>query len=164
MSGNRPFSAKSVYKETTFQNGDSQICTSVDIGQRLDCPHRPDRCLPTCSDLPSIQKVSLVHVRRSGLLIHGLTFQNVPNSVEFHQTDGCNSSAFASTCHSVISVPRRLAYKRANSQPASISSISYNIVPSNCTESRVHSKSKEVRIDTIPEIHVYRDGISDNRI
>ena len=34
-------------------------------------------------------------------------------------------------------------------------------MPSNCAESRVHSKSKEVRFDTIPEIHVYRDGISD---
>ena len=34
-------------------------------------------------------------------------------------------------------------------------------MPSNYTESRVHSKSKEVRFDTSPEIHVYRDGISD---
>ena len=71
-SGNRFFSAKSIYKETTIQDGDNQFGMTVDIGQRLDCLHRPDRCLPTCSDSTSIQKVSSVHVRRSGLPIHGL--------------------------------------------------------------------------------------------
>ena len=79
-------------------------------------------------------------------------------SMDFHQTNGCNSSALTSTCHLVVSVPRRLAYKRSNSQQTSIS---HNILPSNCAKSRVHSKSKEVRFDTSPEIHVYRDGISD---
>ena len=77
-SSNRSFSAKSIHKETTFQDGDSQFCTTIDIGQRLDCLHRPDRCLPACSDSPSIQKVSSVHVRRSGLPIHSLTLLNIP--------------------------------------------------------------------------------------
>ena len=127
---------------------------AINIGQQLDCLHRPGRCLPTCSDSPLIQKLSSFYVRRSGLPIHGVTLRNVPKSMDFHQTDGCNSSTLASTCHPVISVPRRLVYKRSNPQPASIS---YNILLSNCAESRVHSKSKEVRFDTIPEIHIYRD-------
>ena len=42
-SGIRSSSAKSIYKETTIQDGDSQFCTTIDIGQRLDCLHRPDR-------------------------------------------------------------------------------------------------------------------------
>ena len=62
MSVNRSFSAKSIHKEATIQDGDSKVSTSVDIGQLLDCLHRPDRCLPTCSDSPTIQEVSLVHV------------------------------------------------------------------------------------------------------
>ena len=144
-SGSSSFSAKSIHKETIIQDGDSQFCTTIDIGQQLDCCHKPDRCLPTCSDSPSIQKVSSLHVRRSDLPVHGLTLRNVPKSVDFHQTDGSNSSALASTCHPIISVPRRLAHKRSNSQPASIS---YNILPSNGAESRVYSRSKEIRFDT----------------
>ena len=60
--------------------------------------------------------------------------------------------------HPGISVPRQLAYKRSNLQPTNIS---HKILPPNCTKSRFHSKSKEVKVDTSPEIHVYRDGISD---
>ena len=60
--------------------------------------------------------------------------------------------------HLTISVPRRLACKRSNSQQTCISR---NILPSNISKSRVHSKSKEVRFDTSSEIHLYRDGISD---
>ena len=105
-SGNRSFSAKSVHKEATIQDGDSQVSTTVDIGQYLGCLHRPDRCLPTCSDSSSIQEISSVHVRRSGLPSHGLTFRNVPKSVDFHQTNGHNSWTLASTCHLIISEPR----------------------------------------------------------
>ena len=36
MSGNRSFSAKSIHKETTIQDGDSQVSTTIHIGQRLD--------------------------------------------------------------------------------------------------------------------------------
>ena len=80
--------------------------------------------------------------------------------MDFHLTNGRNSSALVSTCHLVISIPRRLADKRSDSQPTSIS---HNVLPSNCTKSMFHSKSKEVRFDTSPEIHVYRHGISDRR-
>ena len=80
-----------------FKTRDSQFCTTINIGQRLDCLHRPDRCLPTCSDSSSIQEVSSVHARRSGLPIYGLTIWNVPKSVDFHKTDCRNSSALAST-------------------------------------------------------------------
>ena len=61
-SGNRSFAAKSIYKETTFQNGDSQFNTSVNIVPLLDCLHRLDRYLPTCSESTLISKVSSVHV------------------------------------------------------------------------------------------------------
>ena len=79
-SSNRSFSAKSIYRETTIQDGDSQVNTAIDIVQQLDCLHRPDRCLPTCSDSPLTQKVFLVHVRGSGLPIHSLTLRK-PASV-----------------------------------------------------------------------------------
>ena len=66
-------------------------------------------------------------------------------SVNFHQTDGRNSGSFASTCRLTISVPRRLAYKRSNTQQTHIT---HYISPSNGSKSRVHSKFKEVRFDT----------------
>ena len=138
-SSNRSYSTKSVHKETTIQDGDSQVPMTIDIGQGLGCLHRPDRCLSTCSNSSSIQKVPSVHVLRSGLPIHSLTFRNVPKSVDFHQSNGHNSSALASACHLVTSVPRQLAYERCNLQQTSIS---HNILPSNCAKSRVHSKSK----------------------
>ena len=75
------------------------------------------------SNYEVIQKVSSVHVRRSRLPIHGLTFRNVPKSVDFHQTNERNSSALASTCQFVISIPRCISYRRSNSQPTSISNV-----------------------------------------
>ena len=77
--------------------------------------------------------------------------------MDFHQINGCNSSALASACHIPVSVLRRLADKRFVSQPHNIS---HNLLPSNHTKSRFHTKSKEVRFDTSTEIHVYRHGIS----
>ena len=41
-SGNRSFPAKSIHKETPIQDGDSQVSMTIDIGQSLDCLHRPD--------------------------------------------------------------------------------------------------------------------------
>ena len=155
-SGDRSFSAKSVHKETTIQDGDSQVSTTINIGQRLGCLHRPNRCLPTRSDSSSVQEYLRSMFEDQVFQFMALSFRMSP-SVDFHQTNGCNSSALASTCHLVISIPRQLAYKRSNSQQTSIS---HNILPSNCANSRVHSKFKEVRFDTSPEIHVYRDEIS----
>ena len=53
----RSFSAESIYKETTVQNGDSQVTTAIDTGQRLGCLHRSDRCLSICSDSSSVKEV-----------------------------------------------------------------------------------------------------------
>ena len=39
--------------------------------------------------------------------------------------------------------------------------ISHKILPPNSTKSRFYSKSKDVRFNSSPETHVYRDGISD---
>ena len=158
MSSNRSFFTKSIYKETAIQDGDSQVCKKVDCDQRLGCLHRLDRCLLSCSNSCTIQKVSLVHLRRSDILIHGLTLWYVPKSVDFHQINGLNSMASMPTCHFSFSVPRCLADKRSDSQ---LTTISDNILPSNSTKSRFHSKSKEVRFDTKSEFHVYRHGISD---
>ena len=155
---NRSFSVESVHKETTIQNGDSQVSMTMDSSQQLGCLHRSDRCLSTCSDSSSIQEVPLFHVRKSGHPIHGPLFQTVPKSMDFHQTDGLNHGSFASTCLLTVSLPRRLAHKRSNMQQTYIS---HNILPSNSTKSRVHSKSKEVRFETSSTIHLHRDGISD---
>ena len=97
-------------------------------------------------------------IYRHHLPIRGLTFRNVPKSVDFHQTNGRNSRALASTCHLPLSIPRRLADKRFDPQSTNIS---HNLLPSNGTKSRFHTKSKEVRFDTSTEIHIYRNGISD---
>ena len=75
--GNRSFYTKSVHKETTIQDGDSQVNKTVDNGQRLGCLHRPVRCLSSCPHSSAIQEVPSVHLRRSGLPIYGLTFRNV---------------------------------------------------------------------------------------
>ena len=93
-----------------------------------------------------------------GLSVHGLTFRNGPKSIDFYQTKRHYSKAHASVWLPGISIPRQLAYKRSNSQPTNIS---HKILPPNCTKYRFYSKSKEVRFNTSPEIHVYRDGISD---
>ena len=43
----RPFFIEPMYKETVFQNGDSQVGKTSDETQRLGCLHRLNRCLPT---------------------------------------------------------------------------------------------------------------------
>ena len=55
---NRSFAAKSVHKQTSFQNGDSQFSKAIDKGQRLGCLHRPDGCISSCSDTSNIQEIS----------------------------------------------------------------------------------------------------------
>ena len=41
---------------------------------------------------------------------------NIPKSVDFDQTNGCNHGSFGSTCHLSFSIPRQLAHKRCNTQ------------------------------------------------
>ena len=48
----------------------------------------------------AIQKIPSVHLQTSRLPIHGLTIQNVPKFLDFHQT---NRSALVSTCHIPVS-------------------------------------------------------------
>ena len=132
---------------------------SVDNSQRPGCLHRSDVCVSSHSNPFTIQKIPSFQLRTPNLPIHGLTLWNVPKSVDFHKINGRNSSALVSACHISISIPRRLADKRFDSQPTNLSD---NILPSNSTKSRFHTKSKEVRFDTNTEIHFYKHGISDS--
>ena len=75
---NRPFLPKSLYTQTTFQNGDSQVGKTIDNGQRLGCLHRSDGCISSCSDTSNFQKVSAARLQLPGISIHDLTIQNVP--------------------------------------------------------------------------------------
>ena len=154
----RSFFTEPIHKEATIQDRDSQVCKTVDCEQRLGCLHRLDRCLSSCSDTSSIQKVSSICLQRSDISVHGFTLQNVSKSVDFYQTDGCYSMAPASTCHFSFSVPRRLADKKSDSQSTIRSD---KILPSSCSESRFYSKPKKVRINTSSAFHVHRHGISD---
>ena len=70
---------------------------------------------PSRLDTSSIQKVSSIRPRRSDISVHGLTFRNVPKSVDFYQIDGRYSSASTSTYHLDFSVPRQLANKKSDS-------------------------------------------------
>ena len=53
---NRSFFTKSIYKQTAFHDGDSQVRKTIDNGQRLSCLHRSDGCISSCSDTSDIQK------------------------------------------------------------------------------------------------------------
>ena len=112
----RSFFTEPIHKETTIQDGDSQVRKTVDCEQRLGCLHRLDRCLFSCTDTSSIQKVSSICLQRSDIPVHSLTLRNVPKSVDFYQIDGCYSIASASMCHFSFSVSRRLADKKSDLQ------------------------------------------------
>ena len=120
MSRNRPFLAKSLYTQTTFQNGDSQVGKTIDNVQRLGCLHRSDGCISSCSDTADFQEVPAVRLRPSDFSVHGLTVRNVPKSVDFHETYECNSSTFTPTCRISIPIPRRLADKISDTQSTSL--------------------------------------------
>ena len=53
----RSFSVELIHKDTTIQNGDSQVSIAIDSSQQLCCIHRSDRCLSTCSNLSSFKEV-----------------------------------------------------------------------------------------------------------
>ena len=137
----RPFFIEPIHIETVFQNGDSQVSKTSDETQWLGCLHRLNRCIPTRSDTSSIQEVSSILLRRSGLSLHGLTIWNVSKSVDIFETDGRYSSISMPTCHISLSIPRRLADQRSDSQPFDYSD---KILHSDYSKSRFSSKSEEI--------------------
>ena len=62
------------------------------------------------------------------------------------------------TCHISLSIPRRLADQKSDSQPLDYSD---KILHSNYSKSRFSAKSQEIGSVSRSEIHLYRHGISD---
>ena len=155
---NRPFFIKPIHRETSIQNGNSQIGKTSDETQRLGCLHRLNRCIPTRADTSSIQEVSSLRTRRSSISLFGLTVRNVPKSVNFFETDGRYCSFSTPTCHISFSIPRRLADKKSDSQPTDYSD---KLLHSNYPKPRFSAKSQEIRSLSCSEIHLHRYGISD---
>ena len=69
----RPVFIKPLHRETSIQNGNSQIGKTSDETQRLGCLHRFNRCISTCADTSSIQEVSSLRTRRSSISLFGPT-------------------------------------------------------------------------------------------
>ena len=145
-------------EKQSFQNGDSQVGKTSDETQRLGCLHRFNRCISSRPDTSSIPEVSSIRLRRSGLSLHGLTVRNVPKSVDIFKTDGRYSSVPTPTCHISLSIPRRLADQRSDSQPFDFSD---KILHTNYSKCRFPAKPKEIGSVSLSEIHFYRHGISD---
>ena len=82
---NRSLATKSVHKQTSFQDEDSQFSKTIDKDQRLGCLHRSDGCISSCSDASNIQEISPVRLRPSGISVHGLTVRNVLSPYIFMQ-------------------------------------------------------------------------------
>ena len=78
-------------------------------------------------------------------------------SVDFHKINGRNSSTHQCAISLFLYLDDWLI--RFDSQ---LTNLSHNILLSNSTKSRFHTKSKEVRFDTNTEIHFYRHGMSDS--
>ena len=68
------------------------------------------------------------------------------------------SSVPTPTCHISLSIPRRLADQRSDSQPFDFSD---TILHTNYSKSRFPAKSKQIGSVSLSEIHLYRYGISD---
>ena len=119
---------------------------TVSIGQWLGCLHRPDRCLST-QFIPNRGSIRFMFEDQV-FQFTALPFGMSPSPWIFAKL----MDIIAAHLHqrSILLFPN---WQQTN--------ISYNILPSNVAKSRVHYKSKEVRFDTSPEIHLYRDGISD---
>ena len=86
-SGNRSFSAKSIYKKTTIQNGDSQIGTSIDIDLTdayLNVPIHP-------------RSRKYLRFMFKGQVFQFRALPFGPKSMDFHQTDGSYSITHAPT-------------------------------------------------------------------
>ena len=156
---NRLISTEPIHRETVFQDGDSQVCKTIDETQQLGCLHRFDRCISSRSDTSSVQKISSIRLRRSGLSLHDLTVRNVHKSVNFLETNGRNSSVSTPTCHISLSVPRRLVDKRSDLQSSDFSD---KILSINNSKSRFSHKSKEIGTTPLSEIHIHRNGIADS--
>ena len=83
-------------------------------------------------------------------------------SVNFLETNGCNSSVSTPTCHIGLSAPRRLVDKRSDLQSSNFSD---KILYTNNSKARFsYNKSKEIRTAPLSEIHIHRNGISDSKI
>ena len=153
MFDNRPLFIKPIHRETSIQNGNSQIGKTSDETQRLGFFHRFNRCIPTRANTSSIQEVSSLRTRRSSISLFGPTVRNVPKSVNFFETDGRYCSFSTPTCHIRFSIPRRLADKKSDSQPTDYSD---KLLHSNYPKPRFSAKSQEVRSLSCSEIHLHR--------
>ena len=152
---NRPVFIKPIHRETSIQNGNTQISKTSDEAQRLGCLHRLNRCIPTRADTSSIQEVSSLRTRRSSISLFVL---NVPKSVNFFETDGRYCSFSTPACHISFSIPRRMADKKSDSL---LTDYSDKLLHSNYPKPRFSAKSQEVRSLSCLEIHLHRYGISD---
>ena len=79
--------------------------------------------------------------------------------MDLHTINECNSSTLTTTCRISLSIHRRLANKRSDSQSTYLS---HKIHSSNGTKSGFHTKYKKVRFDTNTAIHIYRCRISNS--
>ena len=145
-------------KETTVQNGDSQVSKAVGTSQRLGCLHRSDRCSSSCSDSFSVKEVPLFHFPLSGLPVHGTTIRNVPKPWIFTKL----MDVIAAHLHQLfISLFPYLDNWLIRDLICGRTCIAHNILPPNSSKSRIHSKSKKVRFESSSAFHLCRDGISD---
>ena len=126
-----------------FQNGDSDICSSVDTSQWLGCLHRPNWSISSHLNLSADEEIPSFHIRQSGIPAEGTTFWTVPKSVDFHQAGGRYCYSPSSTFHLTLSLPIRLAHIRSSKLQTNFSD---NILSSNYASSRAHSKSKKSQI------------------
>ena len=140
--------AKSLYTQTKFQNGDSQVGKTVDNVQRLGCLHKSDGCISSPSDTSNFQEVPAVRLLPPGISIHGLTVWNVPKSVGLYKANECHSNTFMSTCHISLSIPRRLADKRSDSQSPYLSTMLISFCPEQDTPISVQNSSDSPSLAT----------------
>ena len=150
-SSNRSFFTEPMYKETTLQDGVSQVSKTIDCEQRLGCLHRLDRCLSSRSDHPQSRKYLRCIYEDQIFQFTALPFGMSLNPWIFTKL---MDIAPTSTCHISFSLPRRLADKKSDLQSITMSD---KILPSNSSRSRFHS----IGINISSEFHVHRHGISD---
>ena len=153
--GDRSQSLKSLHSGSSFQDGDSQICASIDQDQRVCHINRSVRRISAHPHAQSVTEIPALCNRQGGIRVQSSPVRTEPISVDFHQSNGVGNGI----SQTKNSVRRFQLFRRRSTKEFESSTVGNRL---SCTSSvpervRLESQSPEVRTHTDSTFCAFRN-------
>lgn len=153
---NRSVQTEQVSEYSVIQYGNGEQGQEFHIPQRLGNFTRPNGCLSSCSHSCDISEIPPILSEGPGLSVQGTSIWPGHKSVRFYSADGSHSYTSQNSSNYSVSISGRLA-----GQKSVLSSIKQGQGIHSQIDyfARLNNQSREIGSNSIPEFHIYRDGI-----